>query len=61
MVSELRCNKETRELRCNKETRDHKLAGTMSRIMKKAFSFLGNLIISIKNYILKIIPKLVKK
>lgn len=49
------------EIRCKKEIEDHKLVGTMLRIMKKGFNFLGNLTISIKNYILKVISKLVRK
>ena len=51
------------ELRCKKEIEDHILVGTssMARIMKKCFKLLGNLIVTIKESILKVISKLSKE
>ena len=49
------------ELRCKKDIEDHILVGTMARVIKKGFKFLGNLDISIKGYILKVISNLAKE
>lgn len=49
------------ELRFKKEAKDHIEIDSMTRVIKKGFKLLGNLTISIKNFLLKIISKLSKE
>jgi len=44
-----------------KEIEIHSIVGTMTRVLKKGFKFIRNLATSIKDYMLKIISKIVKE